>query len=207
MKTVTVPLFLRLFYPSLLWSMPEGNKRLYLTFDDGPHPDITPKVLDILQEYNALATFFCVGENVIRHADVYQQILERGHLTGNHTHNHLNGWCTSLKTYYENANHCREVIDSPFFRPPYGKITPMQIQALKKEFTLVMWSVLSYDFDPETSTEQCRDYVLHNAKDGAIIVFHDSPKAAPKLLKALPAVLEHFAKQGYRFCDLRDELG
>jgi peptidoglycan-N-acetylglucosamine deacetylase len=199
MKTVSVPLFLRIFYPSLLWSMPAGNKRIYLTFDDGPHPQITPQVLEMLNHYNAKATFFCVGKNVVKHPETYEKIITNGHLTGNHSYNHLNGWQTPLNTYYENANLCRKVVDSDYFRPPYGKITPSQIQTLKKEYTIVMWSVLSYDFDGETSPEQCIDYVLQNARDGAIIVFHDSMKAAPNLLAALPVVLEHYSKEGYTF--------
>lgn len=199
MKTASVPIFLRMFYPSLLWSMPQGNKQLYLTFDDGPHPEITPQVLDLLAKHNARATFFCVGENVAKNPKTYQQILDAGHLTGNHTYNHLNGWKTPLKEYYENTNKCREVVDSVYFRPPYGRINPCQIQTLKKEYSLVMWSVLSYDYDRETNAEQCLDYVMRHTTDGAIIVFHDSEKAAPNLLKTLPQVLSHYTKEGYRF--------
>ncbi len=199
MKSATVPLFLRIFYPSLLWWMPAGNKRLYLTFDDGPHPVVTPQVLDILAKYDARATFFCIGKNVEKHPEVYHEILAQGHRTGNHSYHHINGWQTSLKVYYENAILCRNLVDSTLFRPPYGRITPSQIQTLKKEFTIVMWSVLSYDFDHETSPGQCIDYVLNNTKDGAIIVFHDSKKAAPNLLKALPVILPHFSKLGYSF--------
>lgn len=199
MKAVTVPVFLRIFYPSLLWTMPEGNKRLYLTFDDGPNPEITSAVLDILDNYGAKATFFCVGENVQRYPAVYDSILHRGHLTGNHSYNHLNGWKTPLNEYYENVNLCRNCVDSKWFRPPYGRITPSQIQALKKEYTIVMWSVLSYDFDPETTPRQCVDYVLDNTKDGSVIVFHDSLKAANNVLFALPEVLKFFTAQGYSF--------
>jgi peptidoglycan-N-acetylglucosamine deacetylase len=199
MKTASVPIFLRMFYPSLLWSMPQGNKQLYLTFDDGPHPEITPRVLDLLAKYDARATFFCVGENVAGNPKTYQQILDAGHLTGNHTYNHLNGWKTPLKEYYDSTNKCRELVDSIYFRPPYGRINPCQIQTLKKEYTIVMWSVLSYDYDHETSAEQCLDYVMRHTNDGAIIVFHDSEKAAPNLFKTLPLVLDHFTKEGYRF--------
>lgn len=202
MKAVTVPVFLRMFYPSLLWNMPEGNKRLYLTFDDGPNPEVTPAVLDILDKFDAKATFFCVGDNVQRYPEVYESILQRGHLTGNHTFNHLNGWKTPLNEYYDNVNLCRKHVDSPWFRPPYGRITPSQIQALKKEYTIVMWSVLSYDFDPETTPEQCVDYVLNHATDGSIIVFHDSAKAAEKVLFALPKVLEYYYSKGYAFSRL-----
>jgi len=202
MKAVTVPVFLRMFYPSLLWKMPEGNMQLFITFDDGPHPEVTPAVLDILAHYQAKSTFFCVGDNVRRYPEVYQSIINQGHLTGNHSFEHVNGWKTPLNEYYENVNLCRKYIDSVWFRPPYGRITPKQIQALKKEYTIVMWSVLSFDFDPETSPEQCVDYVLNHATDGAIIVFHDSTKAAEKVLFALPKVLEHYSSKGYTFSRL-----
>ncbi len=202
MKAVTVPAFLKIFYPSLLWSMPSGNNRLYLTFDDGPHPEITPRVLKLLADYQAEATFFCVGENAAKYPDVYQMILNQGHLTGNHTFNHLNGWRTPLNEYYENVNLCRDVIDSTWFRPPYGRITPSQIQALKKEYTIVMWSVLSYDFDRETTPDQCLDYVVNNAEDGSIIVFHDSEKSEDKMFYALRRVLEHYTNLGFSFKSL-----
>jgi len=179
--------------------MPAGNKRIYLTFDDGPHPEITPKVLDILDKYQARASFFCVGENVVRFPETYQDLINRQHITGNHSFNHLNGWKTPLNDYYENVNLCRNHVDSTWFRPPYGKITPSAIQALKKEYTIVMWSVLSYDFDAETTPEQCVDYVINNADDGAIVVFHDSEKASNNMFHALPIVLGHFSAQGYTF--------
>lgn len=199
MKAVTVPVFLRIFYPSLLWQMPAGNQTLYLTFDDGPHPEITPKVLDLLDQYQAKATFFCVGENVERFPQTYAEILNKGHRTGNHTMNHLNGWKTNLNLYYENVNECRKLVDSDLLRPPYGRITPAQIQALKKEYNIVMWSVLSYDFDTETTPEQCLNYVIEHAEDGAIIVFHDSEKSARNMLAALPEVLSYYHSNGYQF--------
>jgi len=199
MKAVTVPVFLRIFYPSLLWQMPAGNQTLYLTFDDGPHPEITPKVLDLLDQYQAKATFFCVGENVEQFPQTYAEILNKGHRTGNHTMNHLNGWKTNLNLYYENVNECRKLVDSDLLRPPYGRITPAQIQALKKEYKIVMWSVLSYDFDTETTPEQCLNYVIEHAEDGAIIVFHDSEKSARNMLAALPEVLSYYHSKGYQF--------
>jgi peptidoglycan/xylan/chitin deacetylase (PgdA/CDA1 family) len=179
--------------------MPPGNQTLYFTFDDGPHPQITPKVLEILDKYQAKATFFCVGENVQRFPQTYAEILQRGHRTGNHSMNHLNGWKTNLNLYYENVNECRNHIDSELFRPPYGRITPTQIHTLKKEYKIVMWSVLSYDFDPETTPEQCLDYVLEHAEDGAVIVFHDSEKSAQNMLYALPKALEYYNEKGFRF--------
>ena len=199
MKAVTVPVFLRIFYPSLLWQMPTGNQTLYLTFDDGPHPEITPKVLELLHQYQAKATFFCVGENVQRFPQTYAEILNQGHKTGNHSMNHLNGWKTNQNHYYENVNECRKYVDSDLFRPPYGRITPMQIQSLKKEYKIVMWTVLSYDFDPETTPEQCLNYVIDNTEDGAIIVFHDSEKSSHNMFFALPKILEYYSNKGFRF--------
>ncbi len=191
-----------MFYPSLLWQMPEGRNRLYLTFDDGPNPEVTPRVLRLLEAYNAKATFFCVGDNVRKHPDTYNQVLAAGHLTGNHSFNHLNGWKSKLSTYYENVTHAREYIDSNWFRPPYGRITPAQIQALKKDFRIVMWSILSYDFDHETSVQQCTDNVLNNLHDGAVIVFHDSKKALKNMLPALEATLKFGQAHGYVFSRL-----
>lgn len=199
MKAITIPAFLRIFYPSLLWSMPAGEKKLYLTFDDGPHPEITSAVLDLLDQYKAKASFFCVGENVLKFPETYHNIIERGHVVGNHGFNHLNGWKTPLNDYYENINFCKQYIVSNWFRPPYGRITPSQIQALKKEYTIVMWTVLSYDYDNQTTPEMCVEYVLNNCTDGAIIVFHDSEKAAKNMLTALPIVLETFTNQGFTF--------
>lgn len=199
MKSTTIPAFLRLFYPSLLWQMPAGEQQLYLTFDDGPHPQITPMVLALLEKYQAKATFFCVGENVSKHPETYQQIIHEGHLTGNHSYNHLNGWKAPLGKYYENVNQARQHIDSEWFRPPYGRITPSAIQTLKKEYKIVMWTVLSYDFDQDTSPEQCTSNVLDNLSDGAIIVFHDSRKALKNLLPALEATLKAGISLGYSF--------
>ncbi|MDP3444410.1 MAG: polysaccharide deacetylase family protein, partial [Ignavibacteria bacterium] len=189
MKAVTIPTFLKIFCPSLVWDKNAGKKQLYLTFDDGPHPEITAQVIEILDKYDAKATFFCVGENVKKFPEMYQKVIDKGHLTGNHGFNHLNGWKTPLNEYYQNINLCSEYVDSKLFRPPYGRITPSQIQALKKEYTIVMWTVLSYDFDAETSPDQCVEYVLNNVSDGAIIVFHDSEKAARNMLHTLPIVL------------------
>jgi len=202
MKAVTVPVFLKIFYPSLLWQMPEDEKKLYLTFDDGPHPEITPQVLEILDQFSAKASFFCVGDNVRKFPETYASLIENGHAVGNHSMNHLNGWKTNLNTYYDNVNECRGLVDSKLFRPPYGRITPSQIHTLKKEYTIVMWSVLSYDFDAETNPEQCLEYVINNTEDGAIIVFHDSVKAAENMLYALPKVLKHYSDLGYTFASL-----
>jgi peptidoglycan/xylan/chitin deacetylase (PgdA/CDA1 family) len=184
--------------------MPRGNKRIYLTFDDGPHPDITPKVLAILNEFDAKATFFCVGHNVEKYPETYQMIISAGHQVGNHSFNHLKGWRFSTKEYYDNIKKASSLIQSVYFRPPYGRITPTQICKLKKEYRIVMWSVLSYDFDNETSAGQCIENVIRNVKDGDIVVYHDSEKASENMLSTLPKVLEILKKGGFSFASLQD---
>lgn len=179
--------------------MPRGSRRIYLTFDDGPHPDITPKVLSILEKFNAKATFFCVGQNVERFPETYQMIPDAGHETGNHSFNHLKGWNETTRSYVDNVMKGQPLIQSEFFRPPYGRITSSQIRMLKPKFRIVMWSVLSYDFDKNTSPEQCLKNVTDHVKDGDIVVFHDSEKAAKNMLSALPKLLEILSAKGFTF--------
>lgn len=196
---VTTPYLLRLLFPQLIWQKKGRNKEIYLTFDDGPHPEITRSVLDILDSYQAKATFFCVGENVSKYPETYAELISRGHTAGNHTYNHLNGWKTPNDSYFENIQKCRDVLPSDLFRPPYGRIKISQLRKLKKEYQIIMWSVLSWDFDKKISKEQCLNNVMYNTKDGAIVVFHDSEKSAENMLYALPRFLEHFSKLGFQF--------
>lgn len=195
--------WLKAMYPSFVWNKPAKEKVLYLTFDDGPHPSITPFVLTQLKEFNAKATFFCIGKNVIEYPLIYQQILSEGHAVGNHTHNHLNGWNTKDLLYLENIQLAAKYIDSTLFRPPYGRIKKSQVKQLltlnSQLQTIVMWDVLSADFDIHISPEKCLANVRNNAKQGSIIVFHDSEKAWDRLSYALPKTLEYFAKMGYVF--------
>ncbi len=193
---VTVPVWLRMFYPSLEWRVKDDWKNIYITFDDGPHPDITPKVLDILDQYNAKATFFCVADNVRKYPDTYRQIIDRGHRTGNHSYHHINGWKTGNKTYLKDIEQASHLIKSKLFRPPYGKISPRQILALKKQYRIIMWSVLTYDFSRSVSPQVCLNNALLGLKPGAIIVFHDSEKAAENLLFALPEFLKRSREKG-----------
>jgi peptidoglycan/xylan/chitin deacetylase (PgdA/CDA1 family) len=201
---VKTPLLLKKIYPSYLWSVNTKEKILYLTFDDGPHPEVTPFVLKQLKQYNALATFFCIGKNVVAHPDVYKQIQDDGHSVGNHTYNHLNGWKTSNDLYMKDIALASKEIDSNLFRPPYGRITSFQAKNLKpvmkgKEPTIVMWDVLSGDFDTECTPQQCLANVVFASAPGSIIVFHDSEKAFPRLEYALPRVLQYFSEKGYLF--------
>jgi peptidoglycan/xylan/chitin deacetylase (PgdA/CDA1 family) len=182
--------------------MSTAEKKIYLTFDDGPIPIVTPWVLETLDTYKAKATFFCIGKNVQAHPEIYLDILNRGHQTGNHTQNHLNGWNVKNKNYYKDVEECTKYVNSLLFRPPYGKIKPSQIRHFKQQYKLVMWDVLSKDYDQNRSPEQCLHTVLSEAGPGSIIVFHDSLKAEKRLRGSLPGVLEHFNKEGYEFARL-----
>ena len=191
----------RWIYPGFTWRMPAGGKKIYLTFDDGPHPSITPFVLDELKIYGAKATFFCVGSNVEKHPEVYKRIISEGHAVGNHTYNHLNGWKTADKTYLEDIAKAAGLIDSGLFRPPHGRITRFQAARLKEQlrYRIIMWRVLSGDFDPKISPEKCLRNVMTHTGDGDIVVFHDSEKAYERMKFALPLVLKGFAEKGYVF--------
>ncbi len=204
---IKTPWWLKKIYSRYTWSLPTSEKILYLTFDDGPHPTVTPFVLDTLQQYNAKATFFCIGKNVTEHHDVYKRLLSEGHAVGNHTHNHFNGWKTDDKLYIDNILEAAKWIDSNLFRPPYGRITNFQAKNLQQislnnsthKTNIIMWDVLSADFDTTISGEDCLKNVLGKATNGSIIVFHDSEKAFPRLQFALPKTLAHFHNLGYSF--------
>ncbi|SHL79615.1 Peptidoglycan/xylan/chitin deacetylase, PgdA/CDA1 family [Chitinophaga jiangningensis] len=194
------PAILKAVYSSCIWNMPASTNAIYLTFDDGPHPEATPFVLDQLKKYDAKATFFCIGKNVIEQPAIYQRILEEGHSVGNHTHNHLNGWKTGTDKYIENVLLAQEYIQSTLFRPPYGRITPFQIRMLKRQIPgakVIMWDILSGDFDLDINGEACVQNVVFKLKPGSIVVFHDSTKAWDRMSYALPRVLEFCKKQKY----------
>jgi peptidoglycan/xylan/chitin deacetylase (PgdA/CDA1 family) len=189
----------KLLLPQLIWEIRTTEKVLYLTFDDGPHPEITPEVLRILDQFDAKATFFCVGENVKKYPETYQMMLNKGHKTGNHSYNHLNGWKVSRRSYFENVEKCAKYVDSHLFRPPYGKINILHISYLKITYRIIMWSVLPRDYSKKISPEECLQHALKYSHPGSIIAFHDSEKAKENLLFTLPRYLEYFAKRGYRF--------
>ncbi len=199
---IKTPWYLKKIYSNLMWDVPAKDKVMYLTFDDGPHPIATPFVLEQLKKDNAKATFFCIGKNVMEHPDLYAQLISEGHVTANHTFNHLNGWEVTDEDYFKDIIDARQYIDSYLFRPPYGRITRFQAKHLTKsalQFKVVMWDVVSGDFDTTITPDKCSANVLRNARQGSIVVFHDSQKAFPNLQKALPDALEHFSVMGYRF--------
>ncbi len=202
-----IPWWVRALYPSYLWRVPVQDKTVFLTFDDGPHPTITPWVLQQLKKYDATATFFCIGKNVVQFPDVYAQIIAAGHAVGNHTFSHLNGWKTPDENYLADAVKAGEIIDSPLFRPPYGRIKKKQAQKLsiilkKNNVKIVMWEVLSADFDASFSPEACIKTVLKNTRPGSVVVFHDSEKAFKNLAAALPVILKELHNEGFRFQNL-----
>ncbi|MBU1011891.1 MAG: polysaccharide deacetylase family protein [Bacteroidetes bacterium] len=186
--------------------MPDYDKKIYLTFDDGPTPDITDVLLDILKDYGAKATFFCLGKNVVENKILFDRIRKEGHQIGNHTWDHLNGKKAEIGEYIASISKTQEIINSKLFRPPYGRITKEQANLISNKFKIIMWSVLSRDFDLKQSKEKCLSTVLKHTKAGSIIVFHDSMKASSQMLYAVPRVLDYYQKKGFEFSTINDEL-
>jgi peptidoglycan/xylan/chitin deacetylase (PgdA/CDA1 family) len=194
MAFVRIPGILKKLYPGLTWSIRGEDSVLYLTFDDGPTPGITGQVLEMLAASHAKATFFCIGRNAERHPEILKKIIGGGHAVGNHTYSHLKGWYTPDREYYADIELASRFVPSSLYRPAYGMITPAQIGYLKKKFRIVLWEVMSYDFDAATSKEKCLSNVIRNAGPGSVIVFHDSVKASASLLYALPRVLDYLRR-------------
>jgi len=200
------------FYPKRIWAFPKDTNAVFLSFDDGPIPEVTPWVLDILKEHNAKATFFCIGENIKKHPEIFKRIISEGHSIGNHTFNHLNGWKTKTEDYIQNCfkyekilkrvqddNSTLSTLHASLFRPPYGKLTSKQSKVLqKKGYKIIMWDVLSGDFNNTVSKEKDLEKTLKNIEPGSIVVFHDSLKAEEKLSYMLPKVLEYIDVQKWK---------
>ena len=198
----TTPWWLRKLFPGAIWDIRTEENIIYLSFDDGPHPQITPFVLAALKKYNAKATFFCIGDNVKKYPAIYRQILDEGHAVGNHTMHHLNGWKTNKETYLEDISKAKEYIHSDLFRPPYGRIKKSQLRQLsttKHQLSTIMWSVLAGDWLTTLSPDQCFEQVKNNIYPGCIVVFHDSEKANERMSYALPKLLEYVSTLGYQF--------
>ncbi|WP_040279232.1 polysaccharide deacetylase family protein [Psychroserpens damuponensis] len=202
---VKTPVVAKKIFPSYIWDIAPTHKELYLTFDDGPTPKITNWTLDILKQYDAKATFFCIGNNIDKHPSIYNDILKDGHTIGNHTQNHVKGWSTKTKAYVIDVNEAQTRMRSKthLFRPPYGQITPKQGKKLMElGYKVIMWDILSFDWDQNISEEKCLENVISKSKAGSIIVFHDSIKASKNMMYTLPKVLEYFSKKGYKFKSL-----
>ena len=178
---------------------------IYVTFDDGPEPEVTPLVLEILDKYDLKATFFCVGENVEKHPDIYNEVLKRGHKTGNHTFNHLKGVSVSTDEYVANVEKAAERIDSKLFRPPYGRISYRQKRALQKRYVIVMWDIITQDYNNKLSPNTILRNIKQYSRNGSIVVFHDSLKAEKNMLIVLPLAIEYWKLKGYRFGVLWEE--
>ena len=212
---VKTPKFVQRLFPKRIWTLPNTKKEVFLTFDDGPIPEVTPWVLDILKEHQAKATFFCIGDNISKHPEVFNKIISEGHSFGNHTYNHLNGWMTGVDDYVSNCSKFEEILHSVqndkstitnqqstinnLFRPPFGKITSKQSSILQeKGYKIIMWDILSADFDQTISKERCLENVLKNIQVGSIVVFHDSLKAEEKLRYVLPKVLDYITLKKWK---------
>lgn len=199
MYLARTPSIARALYGSRLWRVDGADRSVCLTFDDGPIPEVTPWVLDQLRAYNAQATFFCIGKNIEAHPGIFADVKAAGHTIGNHTWDHCNGRHTPTAEYMASVVRCQALTGTELFRPPYGRLTREQAGALAADFRIVMWSVLSGDFDVRIDAERCTRNVLKHTEPGSIVVFHDSVKAWPRLRDTLPKVLEHFAALGYAF--------
>lgn len=193
------PALLKPLAGDMTWEIKTQEKEVYLTFDDGPIPEVTPEVLNVLAEYDAKATFFCVGENIHRHPEVFQMVKSQGHAVGNHTFSHEKGWGSTQYSYLKSFAKCQQLTQTDLFRPPYGRIKRQQVGVLKNHVRIIMWDVLSGDFDPNCTVEKCVNNVLRSVKPGSIVVFHDSIKARKKVLGALPLVLKDLTEKGYKF--------
>lgn len=196
------PAILKWYYPELIWNKSRRSKTLYLTFDDGPIPNVTEFVLKTLKSYDIKASFFCIGDNIVKHPQIFQSLISEGHQIGHHSYNHLNGWKTSDSKYIENIEKGMALYPTDLFRPPFGRIKKSQIKLLKHKFPnldIYMWDVLSGDFDTSLSAEQCYKNTVKHLENGSIIVFHDSLKAFHRLAYALPRCIEYALSEGYTF--------
>jgi peptidoglycan/xylan/chitin deacetylase (PgdA/CDA1 family) len=200
------PPFFKFFSKHLEWKIKTDKKEIFLTFDDGPIPGLTPYILDQLDEFGAKARFLCVGDNVTKFPEIFKLVVEGGHAVGNHTFNHLKAWSTSKTAYLVNVQKCQRVLIEnglksarPLFRPPHGQITPGAINALKQTYHIIMWDVLSYDFSKAHTAEKSLEKIIKMTRPGSTVVFHDNYKAEEKLKYILPKYLRHYGELGYSF--------
>ncbi len=199
MYVLRIPFFVRLLFPQAITRIKTAEKKVYLTFDDGPIPEVTPWVMDVLKEEDIRATFFCVGENVFKYPEIFNRLVREGHKIGNHTFNHLPAFKTDNQDFVENVSSAEEYIKSDLFRPPHGQFNLRLFRSLKKRYKIVFWDLLSCDFDAQKSGEQCLEGIKKYVRPGSIIVFHDSLKAEKNLRYALPKSIAYLKKEGYTF--------
>jgi peptidoglycan/xylan/chitin deacetylase (PgdA/CDA1 family) len=206
MYLIKIPKIIKIFKKDLIWDMPGEEKNIYLTFDDGPEKDVTPQILDILDCYEAKATFFCTGSKADKHPEIIDKIKKNGHSIGNHSYSHLKGTKTSTLLYLADIAECAEILKTNLLRPPYGKITRQQKNSIKKQYKIIMWSVLPGDFDRRVPKEMILYRASKYTKRGTIIVFHDNIQAKEKVIYTLPRYIEHFGNLGYKFAPITEEL-
>ena len=198
-KLIKTPTLIQFFFPSLLWSKKRDKKILYLTFDDGPYNMLSPFILDELKKYKAKATFFYLGSKAEKYPQLIKRCKDENHKIGNHSYSHPNGWKTKNSRYYQDIEKANKLLNSNLFRPPYGRIKPSQINHLKKYYKIIMWDILSWDFDKKTSAEECYNNIIKNTKSGSIIVLHENEKSAKNVKEVLPKILSYFSSQGFKF--------
>ena len=198
-KLIKTPTLIQFFFPSLLWSKKRDKKILYLTFDDGPYNMLSPFILDELKKYKAKATFFYLGSKAEKYPQLIKRCKDENHKIGNHNYSHPNGWKTKNNRYYQDIEKANKLLNSNLFRPPYGRIKPSQINHLKKYYKIIMWDILSWDFDKKTSPEECYNNIINNTKSGSIIVLHENEKSAKNVKEVLPKILSYFSSQGFKF--------
>tara|TARA_B110000116_G_scaffold244916_1_gene235669 strand:- start:151 stop:759 length:609 start_codon:yes stop_codon:yes gene_type:complete len=196
---VKTPKIVQQFFPSIIWKKKTTNKKIWLTFDDGPDKEITVFLLNLLKKLKIHATFFLIGEQIVKYPELTKKIIEDGHVIGNHSYSHLNGLLTSNKTYYNDIDRAQKIVNSNIFRPPYGKISPIQLRTLKKKFKIIMWDVLSWDFKKNISSEKIYNNVINNTQKGSIIVFHNNIKSYQTITENLEKILVKLKEEGYRF--------
>ena len=202
LNNVILPRILSNVSINLLWNFREKEKKIYLTFDDGPNEELTDWILEILERYHARATFFCLGKNVERFYGQYQKILKYGHSIGNHSYSHLKGWSTKNKKYFLDIEKAGKLINSDLFRPPHGRVRLSQINHLKKNYKIVLWDVLSKDYNPNYRPEKIIRRIILHARPGSVVVFHDSKQAEKNLKQVLPAILDYYHNKGYIFSSI-----
>ena len=203
---IKTPALFRWLYPSCVWRIPNSENKIFLTFDDGPNPVITEKILAILTKYDVPATFFCIGKQAQKHPKLFSQLLKSKHDVGNHSQTHKNGWKTPNKEYLNDVDMCSKVFTSSLFRPPYGKITPKQVKKLMPHFKIIMWDVIGADFDETVGSLKIKKNIIENTESGSIIVLHDNPKFAEKMLEVLPSVITKLKEKGFVFSSINKAL-
>lgn len=196
MYIIKTPKLIRKLFPNYLWNKSRKKPFVYFTFDDGPIPEVTPWVLDTLKAYDMHGTFFCVGDNVRKHGKIYNRLISEGHSVGNHSYSHKSGWSTDAENYLDDVELCGSFVQSDLYRPPYGRLKPQQAEAIRHQYQIVMWDVLSGDFDQNITAEQCYQNVIQNLKPGSIVVFHDNVKSFDTLKEVLPRVMKYCQSRG-----------